>query len=258
MKSISLYTNNGSWLTKLHPFTKLWYLAAAICIPVLTGSLWGFAAMILISFVLLKSGRLVKKALPLLAFSFTIIITIFLIHGLVNQQNRQILFSIGFLKFYKEGLLYAARISFNIVNMLLSFTVLVLSTKPSELVEELERKGLSPRFGYIVNSVFQMIPQMIGTMHTITDAQRSRGMETEGNLFVRIRAFLPLISPVVMSALTATRDRAIALEIRGFGNQGSKTWMHQHPKSKIDRSIAWICILGIFFSIIWRIYLWLL
>ena len=54
MKTISLYTNNGSWLTQLHPFTKLWYLAAAICIPLLTGSLWGFAVMIIISFVLLK------------------------------------------------------------------------------------------------------------------------------------------------------------------------------------------------------------
>ena len=82
MKTISLYTNNGSWLTQLHPFTKLWYLAAAICIPLLTGSLWGFAVMIIISFVLLKSGRLIKKALPLIAFSFTIILTIFLIHGL--------------------------------------------------------------------------------------------------------------------------------------------------------------------------------
>ena len=104
MKTISLYTNNGSWLTQLHPFTKLWYLAAAICIPLLTGSLWGFAVMIIISFALLKSGRLIKKALPLIAFSFTIILTIFLIHGLVNQQNKNVLFAIGFLRFYKEGL----------------------------------------------------------------------------------------------------------------------------------------------------------
>ena len=192
MKTISLYTNNGSWLTQLHPFTKLWYLAAAICIPLLTGSLWGFAVMIIISFALLKSGRLIKKALPLIAFSFTIILTIFLIHGLVNQQNKNVLFAIGFLRFYKEGLLYAAHIGLNILNMLLSFAIVVLSTRPSELVDELERKGFSPRFGYIINSVFQIIPQMMGTMHTITDAQRSRGMETEGNLLVRIKAFLPL------------------------------------------------------------------
>lgn len=257
MKTISLYTNNGSWLTQLHPFTKLWYLAAAICIPLLTGSLWGFAVMIIISFALLKSGRLIKKALPLIAFSFTIILTIFLIHGLVNQQNKNVLFAIGFLRFYKEGLLYAAHIGLNILNMLLSFTIVVLSTRPSELVDELERKGFSPRFGYIINSVFQIIPQMMGTMHTITDAQRSRGMETEGNLLVRIKAFLPLISPVVMSALTATRERAIALEVRGFGVKGTKTWMHPHKKTKADRIFSWLCIISLILAVIGRVYLWL-
>lgn len=102
MKTISLYTNNGSWLTQLHPFTKLWYLAAAICIPLLTGSLWGFAVMIIISFVLLKSGRLIKKALPLIAFSFTIILTIFLIHGLVINRTRMYCLPSDFSGFIKK------------------------------------------------------------------------------------------------------------------------------------------------------------
>ena len=79
------------------------------------------------------------------------------------------------------------------------------------------KRGFSPRFGYIVTSVFQIIPQMMGTMNTIMDAQRSRGLETEGNLRTRGKAFLPLISPVVMSSLINTRERAIALEVRGFG-----------------------------------------
>ena len=98
---------------------------------------------------------------------------------------------------------------------------------------------------------------MMGTMHTITDAQRSRGMETEGNLLVRIKAFLPLISPVVMSALTATRERAIALEVRGFGAKGTKTWLHPHQKAKTDRIFSWLCIAGLILALAGRIYLWL-
>ena len=254
MKTISLYTNNGSWLTQLHPFTKLWYLAAAICIPLLTGSLWGFAVMIIISFALLKSGRLIKKALPLIAFSFTIILTIFLIHGLVNQQNKNVLFAIGFLRFYKEGLLYAAHIGLNILNMLLSFAIVVLSTRPSELVDELERKGFSPRFGYIINSVFQILPQMMATRDVIADAQRSRGMETEGNMLVRIKAFLPLISPVVMSSLINTRERAIALEVRGFGRKQKKTWLYDRPKCKWDPAVRGILVFLLVLVIVWRIW----
>ena len=42
MKSISLFVDNGTYLTKVHPFTKLMYIAAAISIPLITGKLWMF------------------------------------------------------------------------------------------------------------------------------------------------------------------------------------------------------------------------
>lgn len=38
MKSISLFVDNGTYLTKIHPFTKLMYIATAISIPLITGS----------------------------------------------------------------------------------------------------------------------------------------------------------------------------------------------------------------------------
>ena len=222
MKSISLFVDNGTYLTKVHPFTKLMYIAAAISIP-------------------------------LIAFSFTILLTIFLIHGLFNQRNENVLFLIGGLKFYREGTLYALHIGLNILNMLLSFAVFVLSTKPSEFVDELEKRGFSPRFGYIVTSVFQIIPQMMGTMNTIMDAQRSRGLETEGNLRTRAKAFLPLISPVVMSSLINTRERAIALEVRGFGAGKKKTWLSDRKRHKGDQEITILLGLCILAAIAWRI-----
>ena len=234
MKSISLYVDNGSWLCKVHPFTKLAYIATAISVPLLVGKLSFFAIFIALSLAVLASGRLLKRVVPLIAFSFTILITIFLIHGLVNQSNRNILFSIGPLHFYREGLLYALHIGCNVLNMLLSFAILVLSAKPSELVEELEKRGFSRRMGYIITSVFQIVPQMTGTMNTITDAQRSRGLETEGSLLTRAKAFLPLISPVVMSSLINTRERAVALEVRGFAAKQKKTYLADRTPHRGD------------------------
>lgn len=253
MKSISLYVDNGTCLTKVHPFTKLMYIAAAISIPLIGGRLWLFGCLIAASLCLLASGKLLKRTLPLIAFSFTILITIFLIHGLFNQNNTNVLFKLGPLRFYREGLYYALRIGLNILNMLLSFAVFVLSTKPSELVDELEKHGFSPRLGYIISSVFQIIPQMTGTMSTIMDAQRSRGLETEGNLKTRAKAFLPLISPVVMSSLINTRERAIALEVRGFGSSQKKTWLADRTPHKGDRAVTILLGLMILGAIIGRI-----
>lgn len=253
MKSISLYVDNGSWLCKVHPFTKLAYIATAISVPLLVGKLSFFAIFIALSLAVLASGRLLKRVVPLVAFSFTILITIFLIHGLFNQSNRNILFSIGPLHFYREGLLYALHIGGNVLNMLLSFAILVLSAKPSELVEELEKRGFSRRMGYIITSVFQIVPQMTGTMNTITDAQRSRGLETEGSLLTRAKAFLPLISPVVMSSLINTRERAVALEVRGFAAKQKKTYLADRTPHRGDTPITVVLLAMIAAALLWRI-----
>ncbi|WP_313154611.1 energy-coupling factor transporter transmembrane component T, partial [Lacrimispora sp.] len=191
------------------------------------------------------------------AFSFTIIITIFLIHGLFNQENQKVLFHLGPLAFYQEGLLYAARIGLNILNMLLAFATFVLTTKPADLVETMEQAGFSPRFGYMISSVFQIIPQMMGTMNTIMDAQRSRGMETEGSLLVRARAFIPLISPVVSSSLINTRERAIALEVRGFDSKNKKTFLREHRLAGRDKAFMALMALLIGVSVVWRVLTWL-
>ena len=255
--SISLYVDKDTYLTRLHPFTKLVFILAAISIPLLWGTLWMYIVMIALSLCLLISGRIIRKAYPLIAFSFTIIIMIFLIQGLFNQENKNVLFSVGPLRFYKEGILYALKIGLNILNMLLCFAVFVLTTKPATLVESLEQRGVSPRFGYIVSSVFQIIPQMIGTMHTIQDAQASRGMETKGNLLVRAKAFIPLISPIVSSSLINTRERAIALEVRGFDSKVKKTYMEDHNLKKNDRTFMSLMTILMAISMIWRIFQWL-
>ena len=253
MNSISLYINKGSWLNRLHPYTKLLYILTAILVPLIGGKLWLFPVMITASLCILASGRILGKAMPLVLFSFTLILVIFLIQGLFNHDNRTVMFSIGVITFYREGVLFAVRIGCNILNMLLSFGIFVLTTSPQELVDELEKSGFSPRFGYIINSVFQILPQMLAARDVIADAQRSRGMETEGNMLVRIKAFLPLISPVVMSSLINTRERAIALEVRGFGRKQKKTWLYDRPKCKWD-PVARVILIGLkIITIVWRV-----
>ena len=255
MKSISLYVDKDTYLTRMHPFTKLCYIFTAIVASLVAGKLWAFAAFIGISLVMLISGKIIRKVFPLIAFSFTILITIFLIHGLFNHENATLLFAAGPLKFYQEGMLYALRISLNVLNMLLAFAVFVLTTRPVELGADLERIGFSSKIGYVVSSVFQIVPQMSGTMNTIMDAQRSRGLETEGSLLTRAKSFLPLISPVVMSSLINTRERAIALEIRGFEAGQKKTYLREDKMKNSDRIWCVILLLLIIAAIAIRILL---
>lgn len=210
----------------------------------------------LISFICMAVGLLLlfiakvfRNSLPVYGFICFVLLTVIIIQGLFHVDNETILFQLGSLVFYKEGLLYAFTLSLRVINIVASFLILVLTTKPSDLVESLVRKGLSPRFGYVLLSVFQIVPQMMSTVGTITDAQRSRGMETEGKLSVRIKAFLPLIAPVVLNSLIQTKERAMALEVRGFNAKGKKTYLHDEKdyaySSTIQLGLWGIIVLAI-------------
>jgi len=239
------------------PESKIMYIITALTVPALLGIRWAGMGFIVLSIILLLSGKVLKKTLPLLGVSGFVLVTVLIIQGLFWAGNITPLFRIGPAVFYKEGLNFALGILVNVINILLSFCVLILTTKPSDMIENFVRKGFSPRFGYVFISVFQIIPQMTETMNTITDAQRSRGMETEGKLWVRIKAFIPLISPVIMSSLINTKERALALEVRGFNSKNKKTFLNEQVKTSADIYIQIALLLGTAASLIWRIIVWL-
>ncbi len=258
MKSISLYEDKGTFLNRTAPESKLLYILTAVSVPALTGIEWAGIAFIALSALLLLTGRVLKKTLPVLGVSGFIMLTVVVIQGMFRRENMTPVFSLGPCVFYREGLYFAFQIILHILNILLSFCVLMLTTKPSDLIESLVRRGFSPRFGYVFVSVFQIIPQMTETMGIIMDAQRSRGMETEGNLLTRAKAFLPLISPVVMSSLVNTRERAMALEVRGFNSRCKKSFLNPRVKTAADRYIQAMELALIASALGWRILLWLM
>jgi energy-coupling factor transport system permease protein len=207
-----------------------------------------------ISILFLIVAKVFRKTLPVFSFVFLVLITVVIIQGLFKPGNETVLFHIGPLTMYKEGLLYALTIVLRVIGIVSSFMILVLTTKPSDLVESLVRKGMSPRIGYVIVSVFQIIPEMMGTMGTITDAQRARGMETEGNLLVRIKAFLPLLGPVVLGSLINTKERAMALEVRGFNSQALKTYLNEEKTYTHSKAIQLGMLFLIIGAIVWRIF----
>lgn len=257
MKSITLYTEKDTPVHKTDPLCKVLYVLVALLAPVLIGGKTAALGMILVSFVILGIGKVIRKTLPLLGFSMLILVTVIIIQGLFRQGNVTPFITFGKVVFYKEGLSYAFKIVLNVINIILSFAILILTTKPSDMVEAFVRIGLSPKLGYVMGSVFQIVPQMSESMQTITDAQRSRGMETEGKLMTRIKAFFPLISPVVMNSLITTKERAIALEVRGFSSSEKKTFLSEEMKRSSDKVIKIILLAVLAAALIWRIVSWL-
>ena len=75
-------------------------------------------------------------------------------------------------------------------------------------------------------------------MGVIKNAQNARGLETEGSVMKRIKAFVPLIGPVIMSSLIDVQERGMTLELRGFTIKNTKkTRLTESVETERDKKI---------------------
>jgi energy-coupling factor transporter transmembrane protein EcfT len=88
------------------------------------------------------------------------------------------------------------------------------------------------------------------------DAQQARGVETEGNLLIRARAFFPILVPLILGSITGAEERVLTLESKGFDIKGPKTHVFEISRSPYDGT-ARIIALGITAAVlIWRVAAW--
>lgn len=244
MATISVFEDKHSFLNGLLPRTKLLYLFVACLTPACLGMPQAFFCTILISFILLATSHILAKAKTALSVSLFIVATIFIVQTFFRSGDYTELFSIGILHARKEGFEIAVGIVLNVINITLAGCVFALSTRPSDMMQDWVRAGFSPRVGYVFVSLFQVIPHMSARTQAIQEAQASRGMRTSGSLLARAQAFFPLLTPVIMSSFMDAKERAIALDVRGFTSRAKRTFIREFVPSSYDRlvRIVLLCI----------------
>ncbi len=95
---------------------------------------------------------------------------------------------------------------------------------------------------YVILAALSLVPRMQARAQSISDAQQARGLRTEGNMLVRARALLPLLGPLITSALHETEERALALEARAFRAPGPKSqWRIVHDTAT-QRIVRWVLL----------------
>jgi len=247
-ESVSLFIPRESGFHRLHPLTKLtlagFFIITGLVIPSVWGTFLVFALEITPFAIWAKVwrtflNRVVKVVLP---FAISLV----LVQGFFWGVGTP-LFFIGPLSMKMEGLLFAVTSTGRILVIMASFMMVSLTTRPDALMIALSRAGLPGSITYITLTTIQIVPRFQAKAATILDAQRARGLETEGNLIHRGKALLPLITPLVLGSLIEIEDRAIALEARAFSRRGSKTSLMVLNDSKTQITVRWLLvILGLF------------
>jgi energy-coupling factor transport system permease protein len=237
----SLYLPGNTWLHRLHPLTKLTFsLAAAV---IIFGGPGGWLSAIFPGLLALLvmwqaglAGQAVRYGLRLMA-PFAVVL--FLVHGFFNPQNQTALMQLGPLAIGQEGLAFAALVALRLAAALAASMLLVFSTHPAHLVQALVEAGLPSGLAYLLGSPLLLLPQIAGRVQAIQFAQQARGLETSGNLLLRVQALFPLVAPLVFSTLVDVEERSLALEVRGFSAPNQKTSLVELADTPVQHTIRW-------------------
>jgi energy-coupling factor transport system permease protein len=254
MNTFSMYVARESGLHKLHPLTKslltLLLLISGLTLP---GNWIGYILVLFVMFPLAVWGRIFPNFIRIVwGISLPFIISVVLIQSLFWGKGTP-LFEFWIMAPKQEGALFALISVGRIILVMSAFILFAMSTRPDTLMISLKQVGVPSSLAYIIVTTLQIAPRFQSKASTILDAQRSRGLETEGNLFVRARAVVPIILPLVLGSLVEVEERAIAIEARGFNSNKKETSLIEIPDTRQQLLLRQVFVILIILSVIARI-----
>jgi len=119
---------------------------------------------------------------------------------------------------------YAFAMTLRFVVLVESFSVFFLTTSPDHLGLALEQTRIPYEFCFAFTTAVRFVPVLAEEAQTIMDAQKARGLELEsGNFLKRIRNYIPILIPLIVSAIRRSLELAEAMESRAWGATKNRT-----------------------------------
>jgi energy-coupling factor transport system permease protein len=247
---VSLRTLEGfkfsSLRTPIHlldPRTKFLLVVAVLVPALLFANVWIMIILLLSQLPLLFVGRVAKRwALSLRAGVFLSVL-IFVVN-------------------YFTGTIFSAiALTLRFLVLLTAFSLFFMTTSPDDLglaldriraIRWLSRKwlGYPNALSFTFTTAVRLVPTLAVDAQTVVDAQRSRGLELDkGNLFRRVRNYIPILIPLLLIAIRRSLELAEALESRGFPGKEGRVSLFQLRMKKGDYLVLAISVGAILTSI---------
>ncbi|MBS7634414.1 energy-coupling factor transporter transmembrane protein EcfT [Candidatus Bathyarchaeota archaeon] len=135
-----------------------------------------------------------------------------------------------------------------------SFSIFFLTTSPDMLGLSLEQIGIPYEFCFAFTTAIRFVPILAEEAQTIIDAQRARGLELEGENFMkRIRNYVPILIPLIVNAIRRSLELAEAMESRAWGATEKRTTLYMLKMERRDYCLILISALMLVASL----YAWL-
>ena len=260
LKDITLgqYFPGTSIIHRMDPRIKIVSVFLLITAIFLANNYVSYVALILFVALIVALSRIhlrtiLKSIKPVIfILIFTAMINLFFTSG------DHLIFSLGFVHIYWEGVSYAILMALRIVCLIVgTFVLLTYTTSPVALTDAIERL-LSPfqklglpthEFSMMMTIALRFIPTLIEETEKIMNAQKARGADFEtGSLVKRAKALVPILIPLFVSAFRRADELAAAMECRLYHGGEGRTRMKVLKCTASD--LASLCVFLLFIGLI--------
>ena len=195
-------------------------------------SLAGFLLVAAAIVLLVAASRVPPGAFFRLLRPVALIVALTVVFQVFFSREGETLFEWGFLEVHEGGLWMGLFLALRILLLVSAAGLLTTTTAPVALADGIEDL-LSPlkklRFpahevAMMMTIALRFIPTLHEETQKITRAQAARGADfSEGGLFRRVRAMLPVLVPLTIGAFRRADELAEAMESRGYRGGDGRT-----------------------------------
>ncbi|CAG9610068.1 energy-coupling factor transporter transmembrane component T family protein [Pseudoneobacillus rhizosphaerae] len=240
------YVPMDSVIHRMDPRSKLLLVFLFVCIVFLANNLLTYILLGLFTLLMLGMSKIPFRFLyaGLKPVVFLVIFTLIL-HLFLTKEG-ELLFKLGWIEIYEEGLRQGIFISLRFFYLILMTSLLTLTTTPIEITDGLEtllnpmKKIKFPvhEMALMMSISLRFIPTLMQETDKIMKAQMARGVEfSSGPIKDRLKAIVPLLIPLFVSSFKRAEELAIAMEARGYRGGEGRTKYRQLVWTYIDTII---------------------
>ncbi|HEY5614989.1 MAG TPA: energy-coupling factor transporter transmembrane component T [Bacteroidota bacterium] len=163
----------------------------------------------------------------------TLIFLTTMLNGIFLKEGPVVEHIVG-ISLYAEGLTFGITTGARLAVISLSLLLFFITTPIRELIRFFQRVGLPAPLIVILFLALHFVAQLPVRINQIFTAQEARGAPVRGKMFARTKAFISVLFPLVLSSISETLERGVALDARGFrGELSSVSHMPFATSSKL-------------------------
>ena len=229
--SFGQYYPANSFVHKCDPRIKLLALIAYIVALFMAKNFYALGACALVFVAIAIFSKVPIKSLlrSIKAILFLLVFTAVL--NLFFHSGETVLFSWWIITITKEALLFTVFLSTRLFLLVLGTTILTLTTTPVALTDGVESllwplkwTGLVHLLALVMSIALRFIPILTDETGRIMNAQKARGADFEtGGLFKRVKALIPILFPLLISAFRRAEELGDAMDARCYSGSKNRT-----------------------------------